>query len=84
MATFDIDEAKAALSKLIDDAVAGQEVVICRDGVAVARLIPIQQPTQPDARIPGRLKGKIWIAPDFDLMSEGELADWEGPISPDR
>jgi len=83
MATFDIDEAKGALSKLIDDAVAGQEVVICRDGVEVARLIPIQQPPQPDARIPGRSKGKIWIAPDFDLMSEDELADWEGPISPD-
>jgi len=84
MATFDIDEAKAAFSKLIDDALAGQEVVICRDGVEVARLTPIQPPAQGGPRIPGRLKGKIWIAPDFDLMSEDELADWEGPISPDR
>ena len=83
MAAFDINEANAALSKLIDDALAGQEVVISRDGVEVARLTPIQPPAQRGPRIPGRLKGKIWIAPDFDQMSEDELADWEGPISPD-
>jgi prevent-host-death family protein len=78
MATFDINEAKAALSKLIDDALAGQEVVISRDGVEVVRLTPIPAPVQRGPRIPGRLKGKVWIAPDFDHMSDDEIADWEG------
>jgi prevent-host-death family protein len=78
MATFDIDEAKAALSKLIDDALAGQETVISRNGVEIIRLVPIPPPVQHGPRIPGRSKGKIWIAPDFDLMSDDEIADWEG------
>jgi prevent-host-death family protein len=78
MATFDIDTANAALSKLIDDALAGREVVISRNGVEVVRLIPIPAPVQHGPRIPGRLKGEIWIAPDFDHMSDDEIADWEG------
>ena len=77
MATFDIDTANAALSKLIDDALAGREVVISRDGVEVVRLTPIPPPAQRAPRIPGRSKGKIWIAPDFE-MSDDEIADWEG------
>ncbi|HEY8874222.1 MAG TPA: type II toxin-antitoxin system prevent-host-death family antitoxin [Stellaceae bacterium] len=77
MAIFDIDEANVALSKLIDDALAGQEVVISRNGVEVVRLIPIPAPGQHGPRIPGRSKGKIWIAPDFE-MSDDEIADWEG------
>jgi antitoxin (DNA-binding transcriptional repressor) of toxin-antitoxin stability system len=77
VATFDIDEANVALSKLIDDALAGREVVISRDGVEVVRLAPIPVPAQRGPRIPGRSKGKIWIAPDFE-MSDDEIADWEG------
>jgi antitoxin (DNA-binding transcriptional repressor) of toxin-antitoxin stability system len=52
MAIFDINRAKAALAKLIDDALAGQEVVISRDGVAVARPTPILPPSQHGPRIP--------------------------------
>ena len=77
-ATFDINDATASLSKLIDDALAGHDVVISRDGIEVARLTPISPPAQRGPRIPGRSKGKIWIAPDFDEMSEDEIADWEG------
>jgi prevent-host-death family protein len=53
MATFDIDNAKAALSRLIDDALAGQEIVISRNGVEVVRLAPIPAPAQRGPRIPG-------------------------------
>jgi hypothetical protein len=28
--------------------------------------------------VPGRSKGRVWIAPDFNTMSEEELEDWEG------
>jgi hypothetical protein len=52
-------------------------VVISRDGVEVVRLMPIPPPAQRGPRIPGRSKGKIWIAPDFE-MSDDEIADWEG------
>ena len=29
-------------------------------------------------RVPGIDKGKIWMADDFDVLSESELADWNG------
>lgn len=29
-------------------------------------------------RVPGIDKGKIWMAEDFDVLSESELAEWYG------
>jgi prevent-host-death family protein len=70
-------QAKTSLSKLVERALAGEEVIIARNGKPLVQLVPV--PKQRDPRIPGRGKGKIWIAPDcFDEMSEEELALWEG------
>jgi prevent-host-death family protein len=69
-------EAKTSLSKLVERALAGEEVVIARNGQPLVRLVPVPKDAKP--RIPGRGKGKIWIAPDcFDEMSEEELDLWE-------
>ena len=69
-------QAKTSLSRLVERAVAGEDVVIARNGEPLVRLVPIAKQREP--RIPGRMKGKIWISPDFDTMSEEELKDWEG------
>jgi prevent-host-death family protein len=69
-------EAKTTLSRLVERALAGEEIVIARNGKPLVRLTPV--PTQRPERTPGRSKGRIWIAPDFDVMSDEELADWEG------
>ena len=69
-------QAKSSLSRLVERALAGEDVVIARNGEPLVRLVPIPKKREP--RIPGRMKGKIWIAPDFDQMSEEELKDWEG------
>lgn len=69
-------EAKSTLSRLVERALAGEDVVIARNGTPLVRLVPI--PTKSKPRVPGRSKGRIWIAPDFDEMSEEELKDWEG------
>ena len=69
-------QAKTSLSRLLERALAGEDVVIARNGEPLVRLVPIPKKREP--RIPGRMKGKIWIAPDFDQMSEEELKDWEG------
>ncbi len=69
-------QAKTSLSRLVERAVAGEDVVIARNGEPLVRLVPIAKTREP--RVPGRMKGKIWIAPDFDTMSEEELKDWEG------
>ncbi len=70
-------QAKTSLSRLVERALDGEDVVIARNGEALVRLVPIAKQREP--RIPGRMKGKIWISPDFDTMSEEELKDWEGP-----
>lgn len=69
-------QAKASLSRLVAKALAGEEVVIARNGEPLVRLVPVVKKREP--RVPGRMKGQIWIAPDFDEMSEEELKDWEG------
>jgi prevent-host-death family protein len=69
-------QAKSSLSRLVERALAGEDVIIGRNGEPLVRLVPIPKTREP--RIPGRMKGQIWIAPDFDQMSEEELKDWEG------
>lgn len=73
---FNIYEAKTNLSKLVDRAAAGEEIIIAKSGRPVARLVPLQSPP---LRKPGDWKGQVWIAPDFDAPLSGEdLADFEG------
>ena len=65
MEIANIHQAKAQLSRLIERALAGEEVQIARSGEPLVRLVPVQTDTQP--RQGGQLKGKLWIAEDFDV-----------------
>jgi prevent-host-death family protein len=70
-------QAKTSLSRLVERALAGEDVVIARNGKPLVKLVPV--PQEPKPRVPGRYKGQIWIAPDcFDPITEEELALWEG------
>jgi prevent-host-death family protein len=65
MNQYNIAEAKAHLSELLQKAMLGEEVVIARDNQPVVRLVPVE-PTRA-TRVPGSAKGKIIdMAPDFD------------------
>jgi prevent-host-death family protein len=66
-------EAKTHLSKLLDRAASGEDVVITRNGRPVARLVPAQRRNTP--RKLGALSGKIRIARDFDAPLPNELLD---------
>jgi prevent-host-death family protein len=61
---FNVAEAKAQFSSLVRRAVAGEDIVIARDGKPLVKLVSLSQPQQ--ARKPGSAKGKIRMAPDFD------------------
>ncbi|MGA3201810.1 MAG: type II toxin-antitoxin system prevent-host-death family antitoxin [Bryobacteraceae bacterium] len=74
-AVIDIQEAKTHLSKLLARVIAGEEIVIARAGKPIARLAPIA-PATAKKRVPGIDKGKIWMAKDFNAISEQELDDW--------
>lgn len=56
--------AKTHLSRLVDEALAGEEVVIARSGQPVVRLSPVDR--SGEERIFGLDEGKIEIAEDFD------------------
>jgi prevent-host-death family protein len=77
--SVNIHEAKTHLSKLVDRAASGEEIVIARAGKPVAKLVPYLEPREP--RKPGALKGQIWIAPDFDEEDEEIIALFEGAES---
>lgn len=64
-------EAAAQLASLIDRAVAGEDVVIRKDGKAV-RLVAVPDRAQKPRhdRRPGQYKGRVWMAPDFDETPE--------------
>jgi prevent-host-death family protein len=59
-----IYEAKTKLSQLVERAEAGEEIIIARGGRPAARLVPLRQANV--ERKPGRMRGKIRIAADFD------------------
>jgi prevent-host-death family protein len=70
-------QAKSSLSGLVERALAGEEVVIARNGEPLVKLVPVPKEER-KPRVPGRYKEKIWIAPDcFEPMSEEELKLWE-------
>ena len=75
---INVYEAKTHLSKLLDRVAEGEELVLGKAGKPIARLVPYREIRQP--RKPGRLAGKIWIAPDFDETPEEIIAAFEGDL----
>jgi prevent-host-death family protein len=62
--TINLYEAKTHLSELVERAAAGEEIIIAKAGKPRARLVPLAEERKP--RVPGALKGQIWVADDFD------------------
>jgi prevent-host-death family protein len=75
--TVNIYEAKTQLSKLVDLASNGTDVVIARAGKPVARLTALKEEKRP--LVYGLLAGEGWIADDFnDPLPDDILAGFEG------
>jgi prevent-host-death family protein len=68
MEIADIHQAKSQLSKLVERAMEGEEVIIARAGTPMVRLVPVRQSDKP--RQGGQWKGKVRIADDFDELPE--------------
>jgi prevent-host-death family protein len=76
MAIITIHDAKTNLSRLIKKASDGEEVIIARGDKPVARLIPFGEVK--GKRLPGSLKGKLHVGPEFfEPLPPEELAAWE-------
>ena len=79
MKITNIHEAKSQLSKLVDRALQGEEVIIARAGTPMVRLVPVSQGDSP--RQGGQWKRKIRIADDFDELP-ADIADAFGMDQP--
>jgi prevent-host-death family protein len=77
MSVINIYDAKTQLSKLVEQAAAGKDVVIARGGKPVARLTRLNAPKRKLKF--GVLKGKVKIAADFDAPLPDEvITQFEG------
>ena len=61
---IEVADAETRLSELIDSLKDGGEILIVRDGLPVARLVPVED-AGPD-RVPGSAKGLFVVPDDFD------------------
>lgn len=79
MATIvNMHQATTSLSRLVERALAGEDVVIARNGKPLVCLVPVPKTREP--RVPGRGKGKIWIGPDFEFTDEEITELFEAPL----
>jgi prevent-host-death family protein len=73
MKTVNTYAAKTHLSSLLEEVVAGEEIVITKPGKPIARLVPLEKP---DVRkTSGMLRGQIWMSDDFDAPLPPEIAE---------
>ena len=74
---INIHEAKTHLSRLVEQAAAGREIIIAKAGKPMARLVPLVGKPLPKAF--GLLKGQFKVPDDFNApLSPGILALFEG------
>jgi prevent-host-death family protein len=66
--TWNIADAKARFSELVQKAMLGEDVVIARDHKPVLRLVAIEAPKS--RRKPGSARGLVRMSPDFDSTPE--------------
>lgn len=76
MRSIKVHEAKTNLSKLIEQACRGEEVIIARGATPVVRLVPIGEVK--GRRQAGTLRGKFQVGPEFfEPLPAEELSAWE-------
>ena len=79
MTTVNVHAAKTHLSRLIDEAAAGTEIVIARAGKPVAKLVPLESARSKPRRVLGQMAGRMRVAENFDApLPEDVLAAFEG------
>jgi prevent-host-death family protein len=77
MPTVNVHAAKSQLSRLLNAAVAGEEVIIAKAGKPIVRLVPVQRKLE--RRQLGTLAGKLHVPDDFDdPLPEDVRADFSG------
>jgi prevent-host-death family protein len=70
MARVGMHDAKTHLSRLVERAEAGEDVIIQRNGKPVVRLVPVVEEPRSLSSVRGAWRGRMHMAPDFDELPE--------------
>ena len=76
MRLVNMHEAKSKLSKLVEEALAGEEIVIAKAGKPLVKLVPYRPASE--KRQFGGYENEIYIPPDFDETDEEIVKLFEG------
>lgn len=79
MKAVTVDEAKNDLSRLIQKALEGEEIVIARGDDPLVRLVPVASAC-PERSL-GWARGQVTMAPDFDAPLDDFLIDFDNDLS---
>jgi prevent-host-death family protein len=71
MKIVNLHAAKTQLSRLVDEAASGEDIVIARNGTPVVRLVPVKARRRRSGF--GSLKGRVRIGNDFDAPLPDDL-----------
>ncbi|MCB1968164.1 type II toxin-antitoxin system prevent-host-death family antitoxin [Accumulibacter sp.] len=85
MQTVNIHAAKTQLSRLVEQAAAGEEIIIAKAGKPICRLVPLAAATMPPRKL-GMLAGKLDVPDSFDDPLPDALIDlfYKGPVFPEK
>ncbi len=75
MQTVNLHAAKTHFSRLVDEAAAGEEIIIAKAGKPMAKLTPLTAPEAKPKRTLGMLEGRAAVPADFDAPLPGDLLD---------
>jgi prevent-host-death family protein len=73
MTQVNLHEAKTHLSRLVERAMQGEDVVIAKAGKAKVRLVPVETREETAKRRIGFLDGQFKVPDDFDTMFADEI-----------
>jgi prevent-host-death family protein len=76
MPTVSLYEAKTHLSALVEQAAAGEEIIIAKNGVPKVKLVPVPQPGK--RREPSDTLKITYLADDFDAIDQDIIDMFEG------
>jgi prevent-host-death family protein len=77
--SVNLPEAKTQLSRLVEDAARGEQIISAKNGVPRAMLVPVPKPKA--ARKPARALRVTYLSPDFDAPDPSIAALFEGDVA---
>lgn len=73
MRTINIHEARAQLSRLVEQAAKGEPFVIAKAGKPMVKVVPLDAPAAGERKRLGFMAGEIQVPDDFGRMGAAEI-----------